>query len=169
MDILMISPYIFIFILLIINVNIFFPETFTGKLLIRGRKRKVKGKLALIIALVCFGVLIILNIIKYKDKSHYIENILFQIFLYVFWMVYLSLQFIKGCKPVEIREKGIFIENGIFIKFKKIYSYTWKSQNILELDSKRVFKLGDDYQLKFEDQEEALRFDSILQSYVKKV
>ena len=169
MDILMISPLILIFILLIVNVNIFFPEAFTGNLLIRGGRPKVKGKLALIIALVCFGVLIILSIIKYMDKSHYIEYIIFQIFLCIFWMIYLSLQFIKSCKPIEIREKGIFIENGIFIKFKKIYSYTWKSQNILELDSKRVFKLGDDYQLKFENQEEALRFDSILQSYVKKV
>ncbi|WP_426351055.1 hypothetical protein ACPWSR_07475 [Alloiococcus sp. CFN-8] len=176
MDIIMISPYVFILILLLLNLKIFFPETFTGRLLIEGRKPKVREKLGFtimyIIMIVFFSVFLIVYIMRYiTEKNPYNENdvYLFQILLCVFWVINIFIHIIRGFKPVAIREKGIFIENGIFIKFKKIYSYKWKSQNVLELDSKRVFKLGDDYQIKFKDEEEALNFDSILQKYVKKI
>ena len=170
-----ILPYILVFILLVLNLNILFPEIFTGDLIMRIKKPKIKGKLTstlmLGFAIVVFSVLIVINIINYKQSKPYTgkEYYIYQIVFNVFWILYLLFQYIRSFKPIEIREKGVFFENGIFIKFKKIYSYTWKSPNVLEIDSKRVFKLGGDYQLIFNDNEEALKFDEILQNYAKKV
>ncbi len=175
MDIMMISPFIFIFILLIVNLNIIFPKVFTGNVVMGGRKPKIKERLGPTImwgiSIVFFSVFAIIYIMMYMEKNPYPENdyYIFQLLICAFWLINSIMQIIRGFKPIEIREKGVFTENGILIKFKNIYSYTWKSPDLLEFDSKRIFKFGDDYQLKFKDQEEAVKFDEILQKYVKKI
>ncbi|MGM9973903.1 MAG: hypothetical protein ACI33K_07685 [Clostridiaceae bacterium] len=169
-------PYILIpTILLMFSVDIFFPGVFYGNLIMKLDKPKLKEKLGKAImwglGIMFFSIFFVANIMDYRNKNPYIDSdhYIFQISLAFYWMLYCMLMIFRALKPIEIREKGIFVHDGFFYKFKNISFYTLKSPNIIRITYKNLFKNDKDYELKFRDEEETMKFDLALERYVKRV
>ena len=167
--------YILIPTILILNLNIFFPGVFYGKLIMKLNKPKLKERLRKVVmwgfGIIFFSFFFVINIMEYRNMTPYADSdyYIFEITFSFYWVLYCFLAIIRVFKAIEIREKGIFVHDGFFYKFKNISFYTLKSPNIMRITYKNFFKDDKDYELKFRDEEEAMRFDLVLEKYVKRV
>lgn len=163
----MVIMYILIFIILLFNLDILFPRIFRGKLVMKMKRPKLRDKLGATLMwgtlMIAWSSSLITDIIRYKENSLYTINE-----FSVYWVVFCFFQVIRAFKAIEIREKGIFVNDGFFFKFNNINFYTLKSQDIMKINYNGLLKEDKNYELKFKDQEEALKFEEILQNYVKK-
>ena len=158
--------YILIFILLIMYIGVFFPGVTKGRLIIKINRLRLKNKF---LVSIIWGFLMIGWGASYAaDIARHNENNLYTINEFsIYWVVFSFFHAIRGFIPIEIREKGIIVHDGMFYKFKKINFYTLKSPYVITFNYKSLFKDNDGYDLEFKNEEDAMRFHEVLQRYVK--
>ncbi|WP_426351052.1 hypothetical protein ACPWSR_07460 [Alloiococcus sp. CFN-8] len=154
-----------IFILLIVFIDMFFPRVTKGRLIMKINRLRLKNKY---LASIIWGFLVIGWGASYvADVSRHNENNLYTINEFsIYWAIFSFFNAIRAFIPIEIREKGIIVHDGMFYKFQKINFYTLKSPYIITFNYKSLLKENDDYDLEFKNEEDAMRFHEILHRYV---
>lgn len=155
--------YVLAFLLAILYIiKIFDKKNSNGKYLLKLSNRYI----LLIFLIVCLFFFI--NLLIFSIQSYLILNKngdFMHITLSLIWVIISLSHVSKAVKYSEIREKGIYLENG-FLEWNNIYCYEWMSPDTIKFKIKSTILSEYEEKVKVYPKDKD-RIDEVLSSYVK--
>lgn len=153
---------LFILFIIIYMLKIWDVRNAYGKHILKLRNRK-EFLIFFIVGLVFWICLLVLNIRNYMIHDSHRD--LSQILLSVMWILICFVHISRTFKYSEVRENGIYLEQG-FYSWSKIHSFEWISSDTIKFKAQRftLRNFEEKMEVHYEDN---VKVDEILRKYIE--